>query len=98
MITWAIILATARAIAQETGLLHGKEEMLTGMEIGEFDDNELGKRLEHTTVIARATPLDKLRVIECLRQKGHISRYDRRWRQRCSCVVSCGCRSSNGSG
>jgi cation-transporting P-type ATPase I len=62
--------ATARAIAQESGLLNGGE-ILTGIEIAELDNDELGKRLEHTTVIARATPLDKLRIIECLRNKGH---------------------------
>ncbi len=63
--------ATAHAIAQESGLLNGRGKMLTGTEIAELDNDELGKRLEHTTVIARATPLDKLRVIECLRSKGH---------------------------
>jgi cation-transporting P-type ATPase I len=62
--------ATARAIGQESGLLNGGKVM-TGTETAELDDDELGKRLEHTTVIARATPLDKLRVIECLRSNGH---------------------------
>jgi calcium-translocating P-type ATPase len=63
--------ATARAIAQESGLFNGGGEMLTGTEIAELDDDELEKYLEHTAVIARATPLDKLRVIESLRRKGH---------------------------
>jgi cation-transporting P-type ATPase I len=63
--------ATARAIAQESGLLNGGGEILTGTELAELDDDELGKHLEHTAVIARATPLDKLRIIECLRSKGH---------------------------
>jgi magnesium-transporting ATPase (P-type) len=62
---------TARAIAQESGLLDGGDTMLTGTEIAELDEEELSKHLEHTAVIARATPLDKLRIIECLRSKGH---------------------------
>src|SRR5262249_14294191 len=54
----------------ESGLLNGGE-MLTGTQIAELNDSELSKHLEQTTVVARATPLDKLRIIECLRGKGH---------------------------
>jgi calcium-translocating P-type ATPase len=63
--------ATARAIAQEAGLLNHEGYMLTGMEIGELHNGELDQRLEKATVIARATPLDKLRIIESLRRRGH---------------------------
>jgi calcium-translocating P-type ATPase len=62
--------ATARTIAREAGLLDGGE-MLTGTELGELDNEELDRRLENATVIARATPLDKLRIIESLRRRGH---------------------------
>jgi magnesium-transporting ATPase (P-type) len=61
---------TAHAIAQESGLLNGGK-MLTGTQIAELDNNDLSELLEKTTVIARATPLDKLRIVECLRSKGH---------------------------
>ncbi len=63
--------ATARAIAREAGLLDGDDGVLTGSELATLDDDELGRRLEQTTVIARATPLDKLRIIEGLRHRGH---------------------------
>jgi len=63
--------ATARSIAQEIGLLNGTGEMLTGAEMAELSDHELAEHLEHTAVIARATPMDKLRIIECLRLRGH---------------------------
>jgi magnesium-transporting ATPase (P-type) len=63
--------ATARAIAREAGLLMGRGDILTGAELAELDDAELDRRLEHATVIARATPLDKLRIIESLRRRGH---------------------------
>jgi cation-transporting ATPase I len=63
--------ATARTIAQEIGLLNGTGEVLTGAEMAELSDGELAMRLERASVIARATPLDKLRIIECLRLRGH---------------------------
>ena len=63
--------ATARAIARETGLLDAVGEVFTGPEILGLPNGELDERLEHTTVIARATPLDKLRIIEGLQRHGH---------------------------
>jgi len=62
--------ATARAIANEAGLLDSGD-ILTGPELAELDNDELDRRLEKATVIARATPLDKLRIIEGLRRRGH---------------------------
>jgi magnesium-transporting ATPase (P-type) len=63
--------ATARAVGQEAGLFQHDGELLIGMELVDLDDAELDRRLEHTSVIARATPLDKLRVIERLQARGH---------------------------
>ncbi len=63
--------ATARTIAREAGLLDKDGEVLTGTEIAELQNGELDERLEHAVVIARATPLDKLRIIESLQRHGH---------------------------
>jgi magnesium-transporting ATPase (P-type) len=63
--------ATARTIAREAGLLEQNDEVLTGADLAELQNGELDKRLEHATVIARATPLDKLRIVESLRRQGH---------------------------
>jgi magnesium-transporting ATPase (P-type) len=63
--------ATARAVAREAGLPVGDDNLLTGAELVELDNEELDRRLEQATVIARATPLDKLRIIEGLRRRGH---------------------------
>jgi magnesium-transporting ATPase (P-type) len=63
--------ATARAIARDAGLLNGTGDVLTGTELAELDDQELDRRLERATVIARATPLDKVRIVEGLRRRGH---------------------------
>ncbi|HEV2121699.1 MAG TPA: HAD-IC family P-type ATPase, partial [Chloroflexota bacterium] len=63
--------ATARAIASDAGLLNAAEDVLTGTEIAELRNDALDQRLEQTTVIARATPLDKLRIVESLQRRGH---------------------------
>ncbi len=63
--------ATARAIADEAGLLDGADEILTGADLAELADDDLDRRLERARVIARATPLDKLRIIESLQRLGH---------------------------
>jgi calcium-translocating P-type ATPase len=63
--------ATARAIAQQAGLLQPGWELLTGADIAELENGDLDERLEHVTVIARVTPLDKLRIVESLQRRGH---------------------------
>src|SRR5205085_10204650 len=45
--------------------------VLTATEITELEESELDQRLEGATVIARATPLDKLRIVESLQRRGH---------------------------
>jgi calcium-translocating P-type ATPase len=63
--------ATARAIAHEAGLLHDDRGLIIGAELSDLANGDLDRQLEETTVIARATPLDKLRIIESLRRRGH---------------------------
>ncbi len=63
--------ATARTIAREAGLLAEANGVLIGGELSTLDDNELDRRMERTTVVARATPIDKLRIVESLRRLGH---------------------------
>ena len=63
--------ATARAIAEEAGLSTDDHRVLTGIEVAGLDDADLDRRLEHATIIARATPLDKLRIVEGLQRLGH---------------------------
>ena len=64
--------ATARAIASEAGLLEGGREVLTSSDIADLHNGDLDRRLEGAAVIARATPLDKLRIIESLQRRGHV--------------------------
>ncbi len=62
--------ATARAIADQAGLLDGGD-VLTGADIAELQNGDLDRRLERVAVIARVTPLDKLRIVESLQRHGH---------------------------
>ena len=64
--------ATAKAIAREAGLPAEEERLLTGEDVEGLDDDTLGQRLERATVIARTMPLQKLRIIEILRRRGHV--------------------------
>jgi cation-transporting P-type ATPase I len=63
--------ATAQAIAADAGIPNGATEVLTGPEIAELDEDELDKRLEHASVLARITPVDKVRIVEGLRRREH---------------------------
>ena len=63
--------ATARAIGGEAGLPTADEGIITGAEIAAFDDAELDRRLARAAIVARATPLDKLRIVESLQRLGH---------------------------
>jgi calcium-translocating P-type ATPase len=63
--------ATARSIAREAGILSSDDEIVSAPELAELQNGEIDARLAHTTVIARATPLDKLRIVESLQRQGH---------------------------
>jgi calcium-translocating P-type ATPase len=62
--------ATATAIAREAGLLiPGCDRVLRAAELA---DAEWDGHLDGVAVVARAAPLDKLRIIESLRRRGHV--------------------------
>ncbi len=63
--------ATARKIASELGLAASPETVLTGEEIEDVEADVLRQRLAQASVVARITPIDKLRIIESLRESGH---------------------------
>jgi calcium-translocating P-type ATPase len=63
--------ATARAIAAEAGLPVEVGAVITGEEIAALDNGALDERLEGASVIARITPIDKLRIVDALRRAGH---------------------------
>lgn len=63
--------STAAAVAARAGVGDG-ELLLGGPKLAALADDELRQRLRHGTVIARATPADKLRVVRLLQGRGEL--------------------------
>jgi magnesium-transporting ATPase (P-type) len=63
---------TARTIGREAGLFHGDfDEAITASDLHDLSVEEFDRRIERVAVIARAAPVDKVRIIEGLRRRGH---------------------------
>lgn len=64
---------TASAIAEQIGLDGGRKlSVLTGREIEQLSDDAFVDAAERTTVFARVTPEQKLRLVEALQSRGHV--------------------------
>ncbi|MDP3302256.1 MAG: cation-transporting P-type ATPase [Sulfuricurvum sp.] len=63
---------TAEVIAREVGIVHDHDRFLTGKEIDGFTNKELLKALKNTSVIARAMPEHKYRIVQTLQKSGEI--------------------------
>ncbi len=63
--------ATARAIARQVGLSE-RPEVITGAEIEALDDAQLRERLRHIDLCARLQPVQKLRLVQVLREGGAV--------------------------
>ncbi|MCX6806528.1 MAG: HAD-IC family P-type ATPase, partial [Candidatus Berkelbacteria bacterium] len=63
---------TACAVAEEAGIYHEKDEILTGEEIDKLSDLELSEKLFKVTVFARVNPEHKLKIIRAYRQRGEV--------------------------
>ncbi|WP_175812180.1 cation-translocating P-type ATPase [Burkholderia contaminans] len=62
---------TARAIAHELGMLGNVDTVMTGRELADLSDHELGRRIEHVKVFARLDPSQKIRIVESIQAHGH---------------------------
>lgn len=63
---------TAMAIAKESGIYKEGDGILTGHDMEILSDHALSAALSRTSVFARVTPDDKLRIIEAYKRKGEI--------------------------
>ena len=63
---------TARAVAEEIGILAAGEEAITGPELAALSDDELARRVESIRVFARTTAEQKLRIVRALKRAGHV--------------------------
>lgn len=63
---------TARAIAQELGMMEPGDEVLTGRELDALTDEELVQRVDKIRVYARVSPPHKLRVVRAWKARGEV--------------------------
>ncbi|MGQ9721042.1 MAG: cation-translocating P-type ATPase [Candidatus Jordarchaeum sp.] len=63
---------TARAIAQEMGIMTEKDIILEGRELDNIPEEEFQKIVESVKVYARTEPRHKLRIVKALKNRGHI--------------------------
>jgi Ca2+-transporting ATPase len=64
---------TAVAIAREIDLLRPGGKVMTGRELDDLDDAEFRAIAEDVDVYARVSPQHKVRIVEALRDRGHIA-------------------------
>ncbi|KAM5552866.1 putative calcium-transporting ATPase 13, plasma membrane-type [Rosa sericea] len=67
---------TAKAIATECGILGASQDMfgavIEGVEFRNYTPEERLEKVEKICVMARSSPFDKLLMVQCLKQKGHV--------------------------
>ena len=63
---------TAQAVAREVDFAHGQTEVLLGSTIDTLNDEQLTNKLKTHSIIARASPIHKLRIVSLLQKEGHI--------------------------
>ncbi len=63
---------TARAIAQEIGLLRPGGQVITGAELDRMSDEQLIERIPNVDVFARVSPQHKVRIVEALMARGEV--------------------------
>lgn len=63
---------TAFAIAKKVGIAKHESQIISGEEIDLLSDEEFAKIVESKNVFARVNPTHKARIVEALKQNGHI--------------------------
>jgi Ca2+-transporting ATPase len=63
---------TAKAIAQECGILHDDGLVVEGPDFRTWDEDRLNRDLERLVVMARSSPTDKLKLVKALKQRGNV--------------------------
>ncbi len=63
---------TGEAIAREVGILERGDQVLTGQDVDDMDDQALDEAVQRTAVFARVAPAQKHRIVEALRRQGEI--------------------------
>lgn len=61
---------TARTIAKKLGILNSDDQAITGDDLDQMSDSQLGENIQQYSVYARVQPSDKLRIVQAW-QKQH---------------------------
>jgi Ca2+-transporting ATPase len=64
---------TALAIAKELGIATEDSKALSGQDLEQMSDHELADIVEDVNVYARVSPEHKVKIVEALKKKGHIT-------------------------
>ena len=64
---------TAMHIARELGITNSNGHAMTGMELDKIGDQELLDEIEQISVFARVSPTHKLRIVNTLQKRGHVT-------------------------
>ncbi len=64
---------TAVAIGMELGILDSADQALTGAQLDEMSDEQLGQNIEKYAVYARVQPEHKVRIVSAWKEKGRIT-------------------------
>jgi hypothetical protein len=63
---------TAKAIAQECGILDDKGLVVEGKDFRTWDAVQLDRDLKHLSVMARSSPTDKLKLVQALQARRNV--------------------------
>ncbi|XP_021773159.1 putative calcium-transporting ATPase 13, plasma membrane-type [Chenopodium quinoa] len=69
---------TAKAIAAECGILKPddqslhEEAVIEGIQFRNYSSEQRMDKIDHIRVMARSSPFDKLLMVQCLKEKGHV--------------------------
>ncbi|KAM7272307.1 hypothetical protein ACFE04_026970 [Oxalis oulophora] len=67
---------TAKAIAIECGILNpdsmSEDAVVEGIQFRNYSPEERMEKVENILVMARSSPFDKLLMVQCLKQRGHV--------------------------
>ncbi len=63
---------TAKAIAEDIGLMRPGKKVLTGADLDQISDEKLIDEIEETDVFARVSPEHKMRIVDALQANGEV--------------------------
>ncbi len=63
-------IVTAESVGRELELPPGRA--ITGKELAGMDDDELARQVEGISIFARIEPIQKLRIVNALKKRGHV--------------------------